>query len=195
MPTIYVLLCEKKRYYIGKTIRPLQSRIEEHFNSNGSEWTRKYKPLKVIEIIQNADDFDEDKYTKIYMQKYGIDRVRGGSYTQLELPEYSIISLEKELCSVTDTCFRCNRKGHYANNCYATTKTDGSPIYDDSTDDESEYDVYCCEYCHKEFLTEAGAEKHEKICKQNKSNSQYTISCFKCGRKGHYANKCYASFH
>ena len=92
MPTIYILKCEQNRYYIGKTERSLDSRIKEHFLNNGSEWTRKYKPIKLIDTIQNADDFDEDKYTKIYMKKYGINNVRGGSYTQINLPEYSIIS-------------------------------------------------------------------------------------------------------
>ena len=75
MPTIYILKCEQNRYYIGKTERSLDSRIKEHFLNNGSEWTRKYKPIKLIDTIQNADDFDEDKYTKIYMKKYGINNV------------------------------------------------------------------------------------------------------------------------
>jgi hypothetical protein len=45
----------------------LSTRIEEHFRASGSEWTKKYKPIKVVETKLNADDFDEDKYTKIYM--------------------------------------------------------------------------------------------------------------------------------
>jgi predicted GIY-YIG superfamily endonuclease len=67
MRTIYVLQCENNRYYIGKTDRPLETRVEEHFNRCGSEWTRKYRPIKVVEIKQNADEFDEDKYTKLYI--------------------------------------------------------------------------------------------------------------------------------
>jgi predicted GIY-YIG superfamily endonuclease len=65
-------LCEKGRYYIGKTERPLRNRVEEHFDKyGGSEWTRQYKPIKVVEVIRDADAFDEDKYTKIYMKKHG----------------------------------------------------------------------------------------------------------------------------
>lgn len=126
MSTIYVLLCEKNRYYIGKTARPLQTRVEEHFNQNGSQWTRMYKPIKVVEIIQNADEFDEDKYTKIYMKKYGIDKVRGGTYTQLVLPDYCILTLQKELCSSSDLCFRCNKPGHYASQCYASIQANST---------------------------------------------------------------------
>jgi predicted GIY-YIG superfamily endonuclease len=132
MTTIYVLKCEKDHYYVGKTSRPLHTRITEHFRENGSEWTKRYPPIIVVEVKEKADEFDEDKYTKMYMKKYGIDRVRGGTYTQLVLPDYLRMTLEKELCSAQDLCFRCNRSGHFVNQCYARTKADGSPL-DDNT--------------------------------------------------------------
>ena len=133
MPTIYILKCEQNRYYIGKTERSLDSRIKEHFLNNGSEWTRMYKPIKLIKTIPNADAFDEDKYTKIYMKQYGINNVRGGTYTQINLPEYSKRALEKELCSASNLCFRCNRTGHFASECYASKRADGTYISDDNT--------------------------------------------------------------
>ena len=166
MPTIYVLLCKNNRYYVGRTDRPLRDRIEEHFSRNGSEWTRRYKPIRVVETITDANEFDEDKYTKKYMREHGIERVRGGSYSQVQLPEYSLMALEKELCNASNLCFRCNRRGHFASNCYASSKADGSPIDDDddSNDDDDE---------EWEELT----------------------TCYRCGRIGHYANQCYASTH
>jgi hypothetical protein len=84
MVYIYVLKLQKGKYYIGKTSNP-QFRLESHFFSNGSEWTKIYRPLQIIELIPNCDDYDEDKYTKMYMDKYGIDNVRGGSYTSIKL--------------------------------------------------------------------------------------------------------------
>lgn len=130
MCTIYVLLCENNCYYIGKTTRPISERVEEHFNNCGSEWTKLNKVIKVVETKMNADDFDEDKYTKMYMRKYGIDKVRGGTYTQVTLPYYSKKTLEKELCTATDLCFRCNRSGHFAHQCYAKMKV----IHDSQTE-------------------------------------------------------------
>ena len=47
MVFIYTLQLEKGKYYVGKTNNP-QFRLESHFNSNGSEWTKLYKPLKVL---------------------------------------------------------------------------------------------------------------------------------------------------
>ena len=71
MVYIYILYLEQNKYYIGKTTNP-GFRLEDHFNSEGSVWTKKYKPVKVIELIENCDGFDEDKHTLKYMEKYGV---------------------------------------------------------------------------------------------------------------------------
>ena len=69
MVYIYTLLLEQGKYYIGKTNNP-QFRLENHFHSNGSEWTSLYKPIRVLELKSNCDDYDEDK-TYIYAGKDG----------------------------------------------------------------------------------------------------------------------------
>lgn len=81
MVYIYVLELVDNKYYVGKTDNP-QFRLESHFNSNGAAWTKKYKPINIIELIPNCDDYDEDKYTLKYMEKYGINNVRGGSFVK-----------------------------------------------------------------------------------------------------------------
>ena len=65
MVFIYILELENNKYYIGKTTHP-EFRIEHHFNSNGSAWTTKYKPIRLYALIPDCDDYDEDKHTKIY---------------------------------------------------------------------------------------------------------------------------------
>lgn len=141
--TIYVLKCKGNKYYVGKTQRPLHNRIVEHFTSNGSEWTMMYKPERVVEIKENADAFDEDKVTKVYMSRYGIQNVRGGSYTSVNLQPYQVAALEQELNTSENRCFRCGRRGHFINMCYARTHIDGSPLDDDEEEsDEDDYDDY-----------------------------------------------------
>jgi len=81
MVYIYVLQLTDGKYYIGKTNYP-NFRIEQHFKSGCSSWTIKYYPLRIVEIISNCDDYDEDKYIRKYMDKYGIKNVRGGSFCE-----------------------------------------------------------------------------------------------------------------
>ena len=83
MVFVYVLKLEYEKYYIGKTNNP-QFRLEDHF-IDYSSWTKIYKPIKLIELIPNCDDYDEDKYTRIYINKYGTNNVRGGSYNSIIL--------------------------------------------------------------------------------------------------------------
>jgi len=116
MVYIYILQLEQNKYYIGKTNNP-SFRIDKHFTSCGSVWTRKYKPLSVLEIIPNCDDYDEDKYTIKYMEKNGINNVRGGSFCQINLSENNMITLNQMIRGVTNKCYICGNKDHFANNC------------------------------------------------------------------------------
>jgi hypothetical protein len=116
MVYIYTLLLEQEKYYIGKTSNP-KFRLESHFNSDGSEWTKIYKPIKILELIPDCDEYDEDKYTRKYMDKFGIDNVRGGSFCQISLSPEVISMLEKMKKTVNDECYNCGQKGHLASNC------------------------------------------------------------------------------
>lgn len=114
---IYVLQLQSNKYYIGKT-KNLKSRLDDHFvNCIGSEWTNKYRPLQIVEVFGECDAFDEDKITKKYMSKYGIENVRGGAYCQLVLDKHTVEFIQKEIDSATDKCYKCGSKGHFAKQC------------------------------------------------------------------------------
>ena len=98
---IYVLRLEGGRYYIGKSDN-VMNRYQQHLNGNGSAWTRKYKPVSLEKTIENVSPFEEDKITKEYMSKYGIDKVRGGSYVEVELSEFHIDALKMEIWAAKD---------------------------------------------------------------------------------------------
>ena len=116
MVHIYVLELVGGKYYVGKTNNP-GFRIEQHFHSGGSVWTRKYSPVRVLELINDCDDYDEDKFTRIYMDKYGIENVRGGSFCEEVLDEATVKMLEKMSNSAKNKCFICGKLGHFAKEC------------------------------------------------------------------------------
>ena len=116
MVYIYTLQLEQGKYYIGKTSNP-DFRIEQHFQSGGAIWTKKYNPINVLEIIPDCDDYDEDKYTRRYMDKYGINNVRGGSFCEVILDEQTIQMLEKMSKTTQNKCFTCGIIGHFAKEC------------------------------------------------------------------------------
>ena len=116
MVYIYILKQEQEKYYIGKTNNP-NLRLKQHFNTEGSKWTEKYKPIKIDQIIDNCDDFDEDKYTLIYMKNYGIENVRGGSFCELILSDSDIETIKKMIKGSTNKCYLCGKDDHFMNNC------------------------------------------------------------------------------
>ena len=115
---IYILLLENSKYYIGKT-KNLDLRLKQHFNDSvyGAIYTKKYKPLKLIETFPIVSIFCEDKYVKIYMEKYGINNVRGGTYSQEFLSQDAVRLLEKEIIHAKGLCLNCGLNGHFAKDC------------------------------------------------------------------------------
>lgn len=187
MVSIYILKLENDKYYIGKT-NDVNARLLEHLECDGSAWTKKYKPIRVLKVINNASHFDEDKYTKEYMSKYGIDNVRGGTYVKEKLDPVEIKTLQKEIWASTNCCTRCGRKSHFIAECNAKTDINNVIIddpkqknnkwsSDESSESSSEESNKNRKYYHKKFV----------------NNQKKQTKCYRCKRPGHFADNCYAT--
>ena len=126
MVFVYILQLEKGKYYVGKTKQP-DFRIEQHFNSSGSAWTKLYPPISVLEIIPNCDDYDEDKKTIQCMEKYGLDNVRGGSFCEITLSETNSSTIHQMMKGATDKCYTCGENGHFSKDCKSASSKKGNP--------------------------------------------------------------------
>lgn len=115
---IYVLLLKSGKYYVGKS-SCVNKRILSHFGNCGSEWTKLYPPVKVVEILPFNNPSDEDNITLKYMASKGKDNVRGGSYCQLVLPDLldHTTNATREARNNKDLCFKCGSPNHWVKNC------------------------------------------------------------------------------
>jgi len=118
---IYILKLKNDKYYIGKSRnkKTLQDRIRNHFNRGGSIWTKRHKPIGIEKIINIIDEkYIEDRIVFEYMNIYGIENVRGGSFCKIKLSKEEKIIIKRIISTEEDTCFICNSNNHMANECY-----------------------------------------------------------------------------
>ena len=177
MESLYVLKLEKGKWYIGKSA-DIMKRYQQHLSGSGSAWTSKYPPTTLVESRPITSTHDENNVTKDYMKKYGVENVRGGSYSQVVLDDSTISVLKNEFIGNDNKCLNCGLAGHFANRC--RTKVE---------EKEQSY-VYECDYCDRVFTTRFGCSVHEKKCSEKESDA-----CHRCGRDSHWAKDCYAQTH
>ena len=187
MEKLYVIKCAANKYYVGKT-NDVMRRFEEHKSGKGSSWTSKYKPIDLLESRPLQGEHDENNKTKDLMKIYGIENVRGGSYTQIVLSPEVISVLQKEIIGNSDKCYKCNLAGHVASYCpnieKVSSKTDNLDSQNLNNDEIKElkkqlgavkrnqkYKVIAqtdeewgCNYCDRTFTTKFGCNIHEKSC-------------------------------
>ena len=180
---IYILELAHGKYYVGKTSN-LAQRLEEHQKGNGSRWTQIHPMVKLVESFQ-GDVFDEDKYVKIYMMKYGIDQVRGGSYSQVKLDDDARAAVTKELHGTSDSCFRCGRDNHFVQQCYAKHHVDGTAL--------TRHQVGLSDHPQTAYKKK---EVYSRPCLKCKGNHdilicpQKGVICYRCGRTDHWKITC-----
>jgi putative endonuclease len=82
-PCVYVLSLENGGFYIGSSYT-LNQRLAQHWGGTGAKWTRLHKPIEVVEVIYPAMKTTENDTTKKYIEKYGAELVKGGSWCRVE---------------------------------------------------------------------------------------------------------------
>jgi hypothetical protein len=169
MVNIYILKLKDGKYYVGKSNNLFQ-RIDKHFDMEGSEWTKKYAPVDIMEIHENCDPYDEDKYVIKFMEMYGINNVRGGSFCRIKLTDGEQEIISKMIKGSNDRCFLCGKDDHFINKCPDKNSSNSHFITSFSKIFKGISDI---------LSTLIDYDKH----------------CSICGRDSHKKNRCYAKYH
>lgn len=98
---VYVLPLVRSNYYVGTTSFPVV-RLRQHRSGKGSVWTRTHPPLSGYSKLQLvAKDISpgvlEDMWVKQLMLQHGMDAVRGGTYSQVQLCDAQEGALRREM--------------------------------------------------------------------------------------------------
>ena len=181
---IYVLLLNEDKYYVGRTY-DVDRRIKEHTQkSGGAEWTSKYGVVKEMYRKESDNAMDEDKEVESLMIKYGIDSVRGGIYSKIQLDQPTKDLLQKKIWHAQDKCLQCGGIGHYIKDCPSSNTTTKPAVK--FTEGESVK------------FTEGESDKRGRatfVKKEVKEVAKPKRLCTRCGRNSHNVDKCYAKTH
>jgi hypothetical protein len=147
---------------------------------------KKYKPIEVIKIIENCDQYDEDKYVIKYMNEYGIQNVRGGSFVQLILPEYILQTLKTQIIMSNDLCYKCKKPGHFGKNCKNKNETECTIC------DSNYHTKVNCDIIQSKNYCERPCINCKKFGHQIQNCYSLTLNenCYRCGRKKHWLITC-----
>lgn len=113
---LYILSLEGGYFYVGTALSSkISYSIKRHCSGSETEWTKINKPLAVVKQIPCTTGInprlEEDLHVKQLMIDYGMEKVRGGSYSDVVLSIEQRHLLEKELqyAKAFKTCIRSNQ--------------------------------------------------------------------------------------
>lgn len=160
---LYVLGLKEGKIYVG-TASNFDHRLNEHMHGVGCAWTRLYGVVEVLEERDVVNDKDEMNTTLDYMQRCGIDNVRGGPWTSLQLSTSVRKLITHMLQSIREVCYTCDQKGHCSSDCPSLPAT---------------------------TLTNTNNNNNNSNNKrQPKGEAKAETNCYRCGERGHWASEC-----
>lgn len=100
---IYVLRLLGGRKFVGMSDDPAKALVM-HKEGGQSAWTDRYRPEGLLQIQRNIPTDKLDTYVIRYMIQYGIENVRGGSWSTVRLTETEQRTIRKRIAQERHEC-------------------------------------------------------------------------------------------
>ena len=143
---IHILKLEENKFFIVKSKQNVIKTIN-HLKKI-SDWIQKYPYRSIMKEDLDPNEINVDIWTLKYIEKFGIDNVRGGSYYQLNLSDKQKGLINNSLFRNIKKCIQCNKENFIPLNYYYLY---GFKI-NDCDDEYTEYDLFFkiqCIQCHR----------------------------------------------
>ncbi|GMH87486.1 hypothetical protein TrVE_jg11593 [Triparma verrucosa] len=121
--SLYVLNLKRGFKYVGSTTN-IDQRLKQHQDGKATKWTSLHETINLSETRQLPPSMSneearlqEDYLVKKLMLAHGIEKVRGGCYSSVTLPDCQIKALRQILNHAKDRCYNCGETGHFAADC------------------------------------------------------------------------------
>ena len=126
---VYAVECLDGCYYIGTT-KDFNRRKDEHSGGTGSHFVKQHGFKSMQSITKwGIEPETETYFTMHYMRIYGVEKVRGGPWCQvdfspLELKELKRIVGHNKGVYSEGYCYKCEGLGHYSGECRSQPSDD-----------------------------------------------------------------------
>jgi predicted GIY-YIG superfamily endonuclease len=123
MTLVYILKLSDGCFYVGATSFSIANCMKKHMAGHGEEWTKLHKPLVLVKQTEYPSStnprLQQDLQVKQLMLDHGMENIRGGSYSSIELTREQKSSLKKELWYADYCCCKCGNRRHLTEDCNA----------------------------------------------------------------------------
>jgi hypothetical protein len=92
---IYYISLEDEHLFLHTDFKKDYEKVMEECLAK-YDYVKLHKPQKVVFVMEINDFYDVDKYVKMFMHMFGMENTRGGSYTDIELKDAFIETIEHE---------------------------------------------------------------------------------------------------